>query len=463
MKLTIIGGGGVRAPLFVGSALRRIEKSGLTEICLHDVNTEKLELFGALSSELARRVQSPVRISTTTEAEPALEGADYVVTTVRPGTEEGRIKDERIALGHGVLGQETTGPGGFAMALRSIPAILDYAALLKRVSPNAWLFNFTNPAGLVTQALRDAGFDRAVGICDGANGAQEAVSAHLRVPMNDVRAEVFGLNHLSFTRAAFLDGDEVLQDLLDDDGFLAETSQRIFSPEIVRRHRLWINEYLYYYYYAEKALAALQSDERTRGEEVRDLNLKLIAQLKKIDVDADPERALSAYFAYEQRRNATYMHYAREDAPSMEEADRNAGGETSKNGGDHQGEGYAGVALNLIDALQSGVACHSGLNVPNGGAIDGLLEEDVVEVSCVIDRDGIRPTRIGVMPQAQAQLVQNVKHYERLAVKAMRERRRDLAVEAMVAHPLVLSYSRAEPLVDDYLRAHASHVGEWTQ
>lgn len=463
MKLTIVGGGGVRAPLFVGSALRRVEKSGLTEICLHDIDAGKLEIFGALSSELARRVQSPVRISTTTEAERALEGAGYVVTTVRPGAEEGRIRDERIALGHGVLGQETTGPGGFAMALRSIPAILDYAALLKKVSPDAWLFNFTNPAGLVAQALRDAGFDRAVGICDGANGAQEAVSARLGVPMNEVQAEVFGLNHLSFTRAAFVDGEEVLQGLLDDDGFLAGTSQRIFSPEIVRRHRLWINEYLYYYYYAEKALAALQGDERTRGEEVRDLNRTLVAQLGSIDVDVDPEKALSAYFAYEHRRNATYMHYARADAPSMEEADRNAGAGSSGNGAEHQGEGYAGVALNLIDALQSGIACHSGLNVPNGAAIDGLRAEDVVEVSCVIDRDGIRPKRIGPMPEAQAQLVQTVKHYERLAVRAIRERRRDLAVEALVAHPLVLSYSRAEPLVDEYLRAHADYVGEWTR
>jgi 6-phospho-beta-glucosidase len=458
MKLTLIGGGGVRAPLFVGSALRRVEKSGLTEICLHDINSEKLEVFGALSTELARRVQSPVRISTSRDAEQALEGASYVVTTVRPGGEEGRIKDERIALNHGVLGQETTGPGGFAMALRSIPVILEYASLLKRVSPDAWLFNFTNPAGLVTQALRNEGFDRAIGICDGANSAQEAVATRLKLPANNMRTEVFGLNHLSFTRAAYVDGHEVLQELLDDDTFLAETSQRMFAPSVIRRHRLWFNEYLYYYYYAEQAVAALQSDERTRGEEVRDLNRALIARLKEIGVDADPQRALSAYFAYEQRRNATYMHYARQDAPSMEEADQNA--PEAPNAG-HEGEGYAGVALNLVDALQTGLPCYSGLNVPNGNAIDGLLPEDVVEVSCVIDREGVRPSRIGAMPDAQAQLVKSVKRYERLAVQAIRERKRDLAVEALVAHPLVLSYSRAEPLVDEYLRAHAAHLGEW--
>jgi 6-phospho-beta-glucosidase len=127
----------------------------------------------------------------------------------------------------------------------------------------------------------------------------------------------------------------------------------------------------------------------------------------------------------------------------------------------HEGEGYAGVALNLVDALQTGVPCYSGLNVPNGDAIDGLLPGDVVEVSCAIDKRGVHPTRIGAMPSAQAQLVQSVKHYERLAVQAIRECDRDLAVEALVAHPLVLSYSRAEPLVDEYLKAHAAYVGEW--
>lgn len=460
MKLTLIGGGGVRAPLFVASALRRAERSGLTEICLHDVDQTKLEIFGGLAREIAMRMQSPVKISATTEAERALEGARYVVTTVRPGGEDGRVKDERIALSHGVLGQETTGPGGFAMALRSIPVITDYARLLKRVSPDAWLFNFTNPAGLVAQALSDAGFDRVVGICDGANAAQEAVAQKLGVSVRDVQTDVFGLNHLSYTRAAHVGGTEVLQGLLDDDAFLAETAQRIFDPAIIRRHRLWLNEYLYYFYYAEKALGDIQSDARTRGEEVRDLNRALIDQLSTIGVERDPEAALSAYFAYEQRREATYMHYARPEAPSMEDADKAIRAVTS-HAADGVGEGYAGVALNIIDAMETGAECHIGLNVRNGGAIDGLRSDDVVEVSCIVDRNGIQPKKIGAMPDGPAQLVHNIKRYERLAVKAIAERRKDLAVEALVAHPLVLSYSRAEPLVDEYIAAHSAFAGDW--
>lgn len=345
------------------------------------------------------------------------------------------------------------------MALRSIPVILEYAEILKRVSPDAWLFNFTNPAGLVAQALQDEGYTRTVGICDGANTAQEALAHWFKVPQNDVRSEVYGLNHLSFTRAARIDGREVLQPLLADDTFLQSTIQRMFAPELVRRRGTWLNEYLYYYYYAEKAVAALQADARTRGEEVRDLNSTLIETLSSIDLDKDSDTALAAYFAYERRRASTYMHYARSDAPSMEDADK----ATPESGHDdqHAGEGYAGVALNLIDAMETGVTCYSGLNVRNEGAIEGLADDDVVEVSCEIDKGGIRPLKVGRMPEAQSQLVLNVKRYERLAVQAIRERDRATAVDALMAHPLVLSHSLAVELVDRYLEAHAPYVGIW--
>src|SRR6185295_10982868 len=198
MKLALIGGGGVRAPLFVASALRRAERVGLEELCLMDIDAEKLAIFGELCREVCRRAESDVRITTTTDARAALEGARHVITTIRVGAEQGRVLDERIALKHGVLGQETTGPGGFAMALRSIPAVVSYAELLEQISPGAWLYSFTNPAGLVTQALRDRGFSRTIGICDGANVGHHAVADWLGVEDRQLRAEVFGLNHLSW-------------------------------------------------------------------------------------------------------------------------------------------------------------------------------------------------------------------------------------------------------------------------
>src|SRR5215216_2513781 len=181
MKITVIGGGGVRGPLFVASALRRANAIGLDEISLMDIDSDKLEIMAAISRQIGVMMESPVRITHTTDAVAALDAASHVVTAIRVGDEMGRVLDERLALKHGVLGQETTGPGGFAMAMRSIPAIEQYAALMNKLCPQAWLFNFTNPAGLVTQALRNQGFQHIVGICDGANEAQHQVASWLKL------------------------------------------------------------------------------------------------------------------------------------------------------------------------------------------------------------------------------------------------------------------------------------------
>ncbi len=457
MKLTLIGGGGVRTPLFFMTLLRWQKRIGVTELCLMDIDERKLGLFSAISRELVRRAGDPFQVTATTDARQALSGADNVVTTIRVGFEQGRAIDERIALHHGVLGQETTGPGGFAMAMRSIPAILGYAKLLQQVCPQAWMFNFTNPAGLVTQALREAGFERTIGICDGANGGQGAIAAWAGVDHTRIRAEVFGLNHLSWCRRAWLDGEELMQRAIADDRFVSQM-QRLFEPALVRQVGMHINEYLYYYYYAEKAVAAINSEGMTRGEEIVELNQRLIARLEEIGVEGDPERALRTYFGYEKRRGATYMHYAYggetiEEANRLHPFDADIPAEA--------GEGYAGVALSLIEALEKNRPLYTALNVPNRGSITGMADDDVVEVSCRLDGDGVHVLPIGEIPAAQLALMKSVKLYERLAVQAIRERSRQLAVQALMVHPLVLSYSRAKPLVDAYLDAHAAYVGEW--
>jgi 6-phospho-beta-glucosidase len=450
MKLAIVGGGGVRAPLFVQSALRRARRLGLTEICLMDTDAAQLQLIGALCAELARRDGQGVAITTTVSADEAFAGVDHVVTTVRPGGAEGRVTDEKIALRHGVLGQETTGACGFAMALRSIPTILGYARRLREISPEAWLYNFTNPAGLVSQALSDAGIDRCVGICDSANGAQNAIAHRLGIDPQQVDADLFGLNHLSFTRYARVEGIDRLPEALADDAFLAGTNMRVFEPRVVRRQGQWINEYLYYYYYLDQAMAG-HGNGPTRGEEVLELNRQLIAELQRIEAARHPDRALKAYFDYEHRRSGSYMAHATQVVVDSGEQEAAA----------EDGEGYAGVALSLMEALGGNGRIQTGLNVVNHGAIADLDDTDVVEVSCVVDSDGIRPVPIGAMPEAQSYLVQSVKHYERLASRAILGKDRDLAVDALVAHPLVLSYSRAEPLVDDFIAAYPQYTQGW--
>ncbi len=459
MKLTVIGGAGVRSPLLVASALRWAGRIGLDELCLMDINSEKLALLGAICRHIGEREASPVRITTTTSAEEALDGAGHIITTIRVGDEQGRVLDERIALKHGVLGQETTGPGGFAMAMRSIPAILNYVEMAEKLAPGAWVFNFTNPAGLVTQALQNRGFSRVVGICDGANHPQNETAAFLGISPDELRAEVFGLNHLSWAKSIVRDSRDILPELLADDAYLAATSQHMFDPELVRHMGMFFNEYLYYFYHAEKALAAIQADELTRGEEVLRLNRHLLDQLRAIEVEKHPEAGLRAYLAYEHRRSSTYMHYANPDGPSMEEADLAADAPVELTM--DEGEGYAGVALTIIEALESGKPTQTVLNVPNNGALDFMRPDDVIEVSCVIENGGIRTIPVSDVPEDKQLLMRTVKLYERRAVEATLNRSRQQAVYALMAHPLVMSYSLAHSLVDEYLEAHAACIGDW--
>jgi 6-phospho-beta-glucosidase len=461
MKITVIGGGGVRGPLFMASALRRANAIGLDEVCLMDINAEKLEIMAAISRQIGVMMGSLVRVTHTTDAVSALDGASHVVTAIRVGDEMGRVLDEKIALKHGVLGQETTGPGGFAMAMRSIPAIAYYANLMDRYCPNAWLFNFTNPAGLVTQALRNQGFERVVGICDGANEAQHQVANWLKLDYRELRPQVFGLNHLSWTRNILHDREETLLPLLDDPDFLASSSLRIFEPELIHQFGMWLNEYLYYYYYSEKAVAQILGDGKTRGEEILELNQRLMQQLSEIDLPQDSTQALAIYQAYHDRRGATYMHYARPNAPSLEQADQNAAASAPKEFDASGGEGYAGVALDIIEGLEGKEPAYTALNLPNEGAIACMPASDVVEVSCVVDNNGIHPLPIGQVPEHQELLMRSVKYYENLAVQSILERSREKAILALAVHPLVMSYSRASILVNECLSAHREFVGEW--
>ncbi len=454
MKLTIIGGGGVRAPRIIPSLVRRARRLDLQELWLMDIDSPKLELIGGLCQALARQLDAPFEIKLSTNARESLSGASHIITSIRPGFEQGRALDERIAFKHGVLGQETTGAGGFAMAMRSLRAILDYCHLADQVAPGAWIYNFTNPAGLVAQGLHDAGVERVIGICDSANGAQNAASRYLGVPLANVRHEVFGLNHLSWTRSVRVDtepdgsgGEEVLPALLSDPQFIASTHMAMFDPDLRESIGMFLNEYLHYFYHRDEVLAALLAKPETRGEEVVRLTGELLARLKAAE---NTDAALQIWREVMERRGATYMAHARHDAtrPQMAPVE-----------GDD--EGYSGVALGCVEAIATGVAHFTGLNVPNQGAIDGMQDDDVVEVGCIVDANGPRPLPIGKVPEGQYLLMRDVKRYERLAAQAILQGSRKLAAEALTAHPLIGSYPLAKTLVNEYLEAHRETVGVW--
>jgi 6-phospho-beta-glucosidase len=457
MKLTVIGGGGVRTPRIIRSLVRRAKRLDLQELWLMDIDGAKLELMGGLCQAMAEQLDAPFRVILSTDAKESIRGADHIITTIRPGFEEGRAIDERIAFQHGVLGQETTGAGGFAMAMRSLPAILEYCRLADKLAPGSWVYNFTNPAGLVTQGLTDAGVGRVVGICDSANGAPNAASRYLGVPLERIRHEVFGLNHLSWTRSVRIDpdadgtgGEEVLPGLLSDPRFIQATHMSMFDAELRESIGMFLNEYLHYFYHRDEALAALLAKPETRGEEIVRLTRELMERLRDVDAVNNPETGLAVYHDVMGRRGATYMAHARhgKQRQTAEPVD-----------GDD--EGYAGVALGCVEAITTGTPHFTGLNVRNNGAITGMADDDVVEVSCFIGSDGPQPMYIGEIPESQYLLMRDVKHYERLASQAILQRSRKLAAEALMAHPLIGSYPLAKSLVNEFIAAHQDTVGTW--
>ncbi|MBP5295258.1 MAG: glycoside hydrolase, partial [Lachnospiraceae bacterium] len=265
-KLALIGGGSVRTYYFIESLLKFYREMDIGEVAVMDTDAEKLRYFGGIASFIS--AGSGLKVTLTGDAEEALRDADYVVTTIRVGQDLFRTKDERIALSEGLIGQETTGAGGFSYALRTIPVMIGYMKMIRRFAkPDAPVFNFTNPAGLVTQALYDAGFDNVIGICDNATGIKTDLADALKLNASDLFVKVYGLNHLSWASRVEIGGEDVLPALMANESFVRNFHQFLyFDRDYVRRIAQIPNGYLYYYVHREKALRNLQEAPETRGE-----------------------------------------------------------------------------------------------------------------------------------------------------------------------------------------------------
>lgn len=456
MKITIVGGGGVRSPLLMSALARRQKQIDLTEVTLLDIDESKVEAMGAICRYAADRAGASFQLSWTTDARAALSGAGAVITTLRVGGEEARVLDERIALDRRVLGQETTGPGGFAMSLRTIPAVTEYAELMRELCPDAWLLNFTNPAGLVAQALCSHFPDlKVAGICDTPTGMRRRVAAVFGRDARDVPVTFFGLNHLSWMAQAFVDGEDVVPRVISDPGLADRVPElALFDRDLLHIVGMLPNEYLYFYYYRDQAVDHILAAGETRGEQVRRLSGGLLEDLERIDPVMHPERAWERYTAYIHSRHGTYM--AAETASSG----MHAGERDESRGSRDEGEGYAGVALDILTSAK-GEPREIVVNVPNRGAVPGMQEDDVVEVVCRSDRTGLHPLPVDSVPEDALLLMQQVKRYERLTVQAVTSRSRECGVEALMNHPLVGSYTLSRSLVDAYLAVHRPYVGEW--
>lgn len=452
MKITVIGGAGVRTVIFINGLLDRYKKLNIDEVVLYDIDREKLKIISSLCRHVVARRGFDLRVSTSEDAVNAVSGADYIVTTIRAGGDHSRVIDEEIALNAGVIGQETTGAGGFSMAVRTIPVLMEYCELIKTHAPHAWIFNFTNPSGLVTQALRSAGYDRIIGICDAPSSTKYRMAKQLGVTQEQLSVEFFGLNHLSWIQSVKVEGREILQELLSDESFLKSVPEfSIFDPELLRLIGYLPNEYLYYYYHRERALNNIKKSGETRGKAIELVNCKMMEELKQMDLEKEPEAALQVFLYYMALREESYMSI--ETGHDKKETIKKGELEVP------DGMGYAGVMLDCIEGLQSEDGHELVLSVENNGCIEGLEDQDVIEVTCRVSKNGIVPVQVGKVPEHCYLLIRMIKMYEKLTAEAVKNHSRETAVKALTLHPLVNSYSLAKNLVNEYDSAYGGILG----
>jgi 6-phospho-beta-glucosidase len=448
--MTLLGTG-VRTPFVLHGLAHRERELGLTEVVLHDVDPVRLDIMASLGADLCRGWGAAFDVRAEPEARAAIAGSRFVFSAIRVGQEEARAIDEEIPLKHGVLGQETTGPGGFAMALRTIPAVLDVARLIEEVAPAALLVNFTNPVGIVMQALHDHANVRAVGICDGPISMKRNVAELLGVPGDELRVDYFGLNHCGWIHRVQTDGRERLPEILDryEELQRIDHSWQLFDPELVRALGMLPMEYLYFYYYRQQAVEHVVRSGSTRGRQIADLNASLWPVLRERVGAGDVAGAVDAWERAMDTRDRTY--FARERGEEVaDEADEPVELAPEM----FEGEGYEGMATAVMQAAVQRRRVPLILNTANRGAIHGLRDDDVVEVSCLADEHGPQPLAQGAIPDDARRLLQQVKAYERLTVLAAVEGSYDAALQALLEHPLVGSFPLARAILDDYLTAH---------
>lgn len=413
MKVAIIGGGSTYTPELLDGLARRGPELGVERVVLHDVRADRLEPVAGFCARLAAALGSSLRVEHTLDRAAALDGAAFVVNQIRIGGQEGRHEDIRLGLDRGLLGQETTGVGGLAKALRTIPAALTLAEEVAARCPQAWLLNFSNPSGMVTEALlRHSGLGRVVGLCNVPIEMHMEVAALLGRPKHEVELDWVGLNHLGWLRRVVVDGVDILP------GFIGQIESGVAGPSNIPELRYppgflealgaIPSSYVRYFYAPEDMLSVLRHQQRSRAQEVMALEERLL------EVYADPDE---------------------HDLPGL----------LSERGG----AWYSRLAVDVMEALRADEPSVHIVNTSNRGVIAGLPDDAVVEVPCQISREGgVVPSPRGAVCESIAGLMQQVKAYERLGVAAAVERDRAKAYLALVAHPLVPDVKAARSVLD---------------
>jgi 6-phospho-beta-glucosidase len=418
---------------------------------------------------------TPPAVTATTSLSDALDGTDAVFAAIRPGGTAGRIADEKVALDLGLLGQETTGAGGISYALRSIPPMLELATAMQERSPEAWLINFTNPAGMITEALVPVLGHRVIGICDSAGALVKhaARAAGVRLPEGRLDGVgYYGLNHLGWLYRLVVEGRDVLPQLIADAEALASFEEgRLFGKQLLERLGCIPNEYLFYYYETARATSAIKAMPESRGESIHrqqaDLYPRLAAAVPasgSAPASGSGQDEADAFRLWDQARRSREEGYLAESRKEDERRDEE----------DVVGGGYEDVALSVLQAVAGGGKIDLILNRPNAlvtadastlgsdpVAVPGLPADAVVEVPCTVSHDGAAPLPQDRPGGAQLTLMKHVKEVERLTIRAVKEGDRAAAVQAFAEHPLVGSEDLGRSLLAGYEEAFPALRNLW--
>jgi 6-phospho-beta-glucosidase len=412
MKVAVVGGGSTYTPELVSGLSRERDRIDIGELVLHDIDSERREVVGGMAARMLARQGFSGTLTVTDDLDRAVDGADFVLIQIRVGGQEARLSDETLPLACGCIGQETTGAGGFGKALRTVPVVLEIAERVRDgAADGAWIVDFTNPVGIVTRALLDAGH-RAVGLCNVAINFQRDAGRLLGVEPERVIVDQVGLNHLTWVRRVWLDGADVLPDLLAEHGE-SFADQLGFPPRLLEELEAVPSYYLRYFYTHDAVLAEqLAGDAVPRAQTVADIERELLGLYRDPSLDDKPPLL--------ERRGGAY---------------------------------YSEAATGLVTSLASGDGVVHVVDVRNGGTLDGLADDDVVEIPARVDADGMHPMPQTPLASELLGLVQHVAAYERLAVAAAVTRDPSVARKALLAHPLIGQVEMVDELVERLLAA----------
>lgn len=419
IKLTIVGAGSTYCPELMQGLIRRREILALDELRLTDIDETRLNIVGEFCERVLNQNGLTPRVTRTPRLDYALDGTDFVVTQIRAGKLEARIRDEKIPLDYDMIGQETTGIGGFVNALRTVPQMQAIAESVVRYAPDAWLINFANPSGIVTEFLLNHTPVKAVGLCNLPIGAQERIAKLLGLPMEQVRLETVSLNHCGAITAVYAGGENVLPRLLHSDLLQAAAKQDAWIANylpIIELLDAIPNDYLQYFFYRARKLSELKNAPQTRGEACREIEARLLS------------------------------YYSNKQNVEVPAALAERGGHL-----------YSEAAVALIASLSGAAPGHHVVDVQNRGTLDFLPDASVIETSCFVEQGRITQDPLTVQPNSVLRsLLQSVKAYETLAVRAALSGDRAYALQALACNPITADLDLAAPCLNEMLEQNRS-------